>query len=47
MKKVPSDGGKKAFYVLKLFEAIVESEVVYGQTKQESTIEFSNSENWR
>ena len=29
MKKVPSDGGKNAFYVLKLFEAIVESEVVF------------------
>ena len=29
MKRVPSDGGKNAFYVLKLFEAIVESEVVF------------------
>ena len=29
MKRVPSDGGNNAFRVLKLFEAIVESDVIF------------------
>jgi len=29
MKRVPSDGGKNAFLVLKLFEAIVESDLIF------------------
>lgn len=33
MKRVPSDGGNKAYFVLRLFEAIVESDIVFAQTK--------------